>query len=353
MEKTISPTILNWKTRFIMLALLALVSWFIYEKLNVIATNSTAPLSSQVSTIHTSSETHNLQNSVIIQATQKNSQAILDFAKGLRSQYSSNIANPSMQIDLLEKLMAHCKKENIENCQAYLQSILAEAFPQMFEHLQDRLNALMNYHTWGNELHAHLNLLSDVARRQILWEKRHELFGEDADIIWASELQNHQLQQHIAMLDADYSLTLPEKLNSYQTGLNHIYKENAQVEIKNNQQQLVNQFLTMDSVQQQLQELSKAQQLETLTEIRHTMGMEEAAIDRWQTLDESRSERWQTGQAYMQARASLVSDTPSEELEAKLEDLRGQHFGENSSHIKAEEENGYYRFAGQQILGLN
>ena len=344
---------LSWKTGFIMLTLLALISWFIYEKLNANTPNSIMLLDSQPSMLHPDHVTLDFPTSSIIHTKKHSSQTILDFAMALRSQYSGNISNPSIQINLLEKLMAHCKKENTDNCQAFLQLIMAEAFPQMHQILQERLSALMIYHTWGSELHAHLNLLSDVERRQLLWEKRRELFGEDADIIWASERLNHQLQQHITIIDADHNLTLKEKLKSYQSGLSHIYKEAAQTEIQHNRQQLVNQFLTMNSVQQQLQVLSKAQQLQSLTEIRISMGMEEAAINRWQILDESRAERWQTGQGYMQARASLVSNSPSHELEGNLEALRRQYYGENSTHIKAEEDNGYYRFTGQQTIGVN
>ncbi len=283
------------------------------------------------------------------QAATKISQPLLSLIERIHAQFGSNISKPSIQINLLEKLMAYCQKQNINDCQSLSVQVLKQAFPDHANELMIKLVSLMEYHQWGQTMRQTLGVLSDSERKTILWEKRHELFGDDANLIWASELQNDQLENQVNTLNGNTRLSLSEKLGKYKNAVNDIYADKS----NRNLDSFVNKFVNMDSVQEALKELTQDEQAEALAGIRSTMGLDTDAVNRWRDLDKQRNARWQAGFNYMLERSAIASGYSGQEQSNKLDQLRVQYFVEKASAIKAEENAGYYRYSRRQIIGQN
>jgi hypothetical protein len=106
-------------------------------------------------------------------------------------------------------------------------------------------------------------------------------------------------------------------------------------------------------VQQDLAALAPAERSAALRDVRKGLGLDEAALGRWDTLDRERDRRWAVGQEYMAARAALVKQHAGEALEAQLQELRARYFGTEAATIADEEASGFFRFAGPRKYGLN
>jgi hypothetical protein len=81
------------------------------------------------------------------------------------------------------------------------------------------------------------------------------------------------------------------------------------------------------------------------------MGMDSAALERWETLDSERQNRWTVGKTYLQERQKLMAN-PDAASDAALNDLRRKYFGPEAEAIAIEEAEGFYRYNGQQRIGL-
>jgi len=273
--------------------------------------------------------------------------------ENIRLLFGSKINSPVIQVHLLEKLMAYCKNEEINNCDVISQRILTAAFPGLADELNTRLSSLIKYHLWGREQRQVLNQLSEMERKRILWDKRRSLFGIDAELIWEADFKNEKLRVHIKKSDTNTQTSLPGKLENYHNGIKNAYGENSTTEVNNNQLNYVNQFITMSSVQKQLQLLPENEQAEVLEAVRRSMDMNNDAIERWRNLDQERNERWSNGHKYMAERGAIISTFPEQYISDKLDQLRGNYFGAMANNIKAEENSGYYRFSRPQIIGKN
>jgi lipase chaperone LimK len=106
-------------------------------------------------------------------------------------------------------------------------------------------------------------------------------------------------------------------------------------------------------VQNDLRALPEAERREHLRQLRTAVGMDEAALGRWDELDAVRAERWKTGKHYLEERAKLQATVQGDELEADIIRLQQRIFGEEAEMIHNEEVNGYFRYEGEQQFGVN
>lgn len=113
-------------------------------------------------------------------------------------------------------------------------------------------------------------------------------------------------------------------------------------------------FLELDSVQRDLLAMTVVQRRAHLREFRAALGLEEAALARWDALDLERDAARFTGEVYMAERAKLERLAPGPAREAQRQALRERLFGPAEAvFIRQEEATGFHRFRVPQVLGVN
>lgn len=272
----------------------------------------------------------------------------------LRGRYGEKLKEPYVQIKMLEELMRYFQKRSPDRWQEELLAFLKQEFPEMYDELASMLRNRMDYEKWVKDNDAYLRGLSPQERRAAMWDARTRLFGKEAaERIWASELKNQALADTLAALDAKQDANLRQKLSAYKQRIQEIYGEQAQAQIARHQQEMMDRFLTLSSVQQELSELPPELRSQNLRAIRQEMGLDEEALKRWDALDQTRDVRWEAGARYMAERQSLAKQFSGAELEAKLQEVRARYFGTEADLIAHEEASGFFRFERPRQWGRN
>lgn len=272
----------------------------------------------------------------------------------LRSRYGANIGNPYVQIRLIEALMRHYQKNDFMHWREELLRAVRAAFPDRYDEIVKNLDRRVEYERWMKENRANLDAMEPDARRAAIRAERERLFGKEAaDQIWSSEHKNQAVGDTLRELDALDGTSLREKLSTYTERLEEIYEENYDNYLDQHRHEAMNRFLSLDSVQADLSGMSAEERPAALRDIRKGMGLDEAALKRWDTLDEERDTRWEKGQKYMAERAALLGVYSGTELEEKLAALRRRYFGNEADVITAEEESGLFRYGGPRKWGQN
>ncbi|WP_224247333.1 hypothetical protein [Hyalangium gracile] len=284
-----------------------------------------------------------------------NPEADLDqLATYLRERFGAKLKEPYVQIKMLEDLMRYFQKRNPDRWQEELLAFLKKAFPEMYEELAATLRNRVDYEKWVRDNDAYLRGLSDKERRAAMWDARNRLFGkETAERIWASELKNQAVADTLAALDAKQDANLTQKLSTYKQRLQEIHGEQTEVYLERHRQETMNRFLDLPSVQQELTAMQPQERSQSLRTIRKEMGMDEEALKRWDTLDQTRDARWDAGARYMAEREALAKQLSGAELEAKLQEVRARYFGSEADIIAQEEASGFFRFERPRQWGRN
>ena len=157
----------------------------------------------------------------------------------------------------------------------HMEEVIRLTFPDVADVLLPRLQSLMAYYDWAQEARFDLAAMSDLDRRQAMWEQRKALFGEDAMIIWQGQLRTEQMQDVVTQLNDATSMPLAEKMDTYFTQLHEIYQEDAPKAISHHRREVMDHFLTVGSVQQDLHNLSVARH-QHLRQLREQVGLDEA-----------------------------------------------------------------------------
>lgn len=113
-------------------------------------------------------------------------------------------------------------------------------------------------------------------------------------------------------------------------------------------------FLELPSVQRELRAMAPAARRARLRELRAALGLDAAALARWEALDAARDAARATGARYLAERARLDALPPGPGREAQLRALQDQLFGPAEAvFLRSEEAAGVYRFRTPQTLGVN
>jgi hypothetical protein len=274
-------------------------------------------------------------------------------AASLREKYLDRIDNSVWQVKLIDHLINLMKQLDPDNWQARVEAILRAAFPNWIDQLLDRMAAMLSYEEWlANKLPL-MTFESSEARYAALWEMRRALFGEDAELIWAGELQERQFRQQLGALDSN-AMPWSEKTAQYVALLAETYGDRVFGNQGVNTSQLMGEFLQLDSVQDALRSADAEQQAELLRAFRKKMGLDEAALARWQELDAARRQQRVSGDSYMAERQALSARLSGEALEQAVQQLQVRYFGEEEARfIRNEEASGVFRFEDRQIIGIN
>lgn len=301
------------------------------------------------------SATHETPNPLVTETSKKDtsSERMVELSRRLKADFGDSIRQVKIQIRVLEKMIHALKEIYGVSWHEHIEEMIRLTFPELAELLLPRLQNLLNYNEWALANREHIASMSEPERRQFTWAKRAELFGDDAEIIWQGQLRNERVQDVLLDLNDSPELPLERKIEHYLEQFNAIYQEDAEQLLSNRRQEVMDQFLTLDSVQNDLHALPEPERREHLRQLRTAVGMDEAALDRWNELDAVRAERWRTGKQYLDERARLQTSLQGEALESGIQQLQQRMFGEEAEMIRNEEASGYFRYEGSQQMGVN
>ncbi|MES2918358.1 MAG: hypothetical protein V4729_07050 [Pseudomonadota bacterium] len=270
----------------------------------------------------------------------------------LRKKYGAAIAGVPLQLEVIANLRDLLQKLYPQDWQQRLLRILAAAFPVQASELLDVFARLLRYEEWLEKVLPHMQFDSAEARSQIMWAKRVELFGEAAYQIWAVELREQKLREQLKDLGQS-TAPFQDKSKSYIEALRATYGDRVIGPEAPHLTQNLGRFLELGSVQQDLKSLPVQERQQRLREFRAAMGLDEAALKRWDELDAERDIVRSAGDTYMAERTRLEALPPGPERDVKLQALQDRLFGAEAAFIRNEEASGHYRFKTPQTLGVN
>ncbi|TAL33608.1 MAG: hypothetical protein EPN93_13390 [Spirochaetes bacterium] len=271
----------------------------------------------------------------------------------LRQRFGRKIAHAHTQVRVLDLLMRHCREQDADGWIACLQEYLIAAFPDLADEMFALFENYYKYQTWLQNNETDLKGLSNKERKRLLWEKRKALFGDAlAEEIWAGEIRNDSILDAMEKIDKAGGSIL-DKLSMYKGSISSAYEEAAPGFVRTHQQEVMDRFLGMESVQAGLSAMPPDERARNLREVRKSMDMDEAALGRWEELDRSRDTRWDAGSAYMSARARLEEEYKGTVPESRLDEIRAKYFGTEAEAIRNEEGSGYFRFKEKRVWGKN
>jgi len=276
------------------------------------------------------------------------------FRERLMAKFSGRLDHPGGQVKLLEELMRYLDHVDPEHWRESLSAILMSWFPERSEELLNKAEAMIAYQDFMEREQYALRAMGPEERRDFIWAKRRELFGESAEEIWQSELRNYSLSQSLKTLDQQPGPTLA-KAEAYTRAIQDAYGDEADRVIERRRQELTDRFLSLTSVQETLHEQAPEERYKTLRGIRQQLGMEDQALDRWDQLDRTRDSRWAQGEDYENQRQAIVEKyQPGPEREEALDNLSQDIFGEEmAATIRDEEAAGYFRYRQSRVYGQN
>jgi hypothetical protein len=271
--------------------------------------------------------------------------------KELQKYYSKTISDKSVQANLIG-IRDFVISTHPENGKALFYQILRRAFPDYADEIMRTLAKLDEYNRW---LEENKTILSQTA----LEEKRKELFGNEAEKIWsggmlATEARKVKMQNAFADLNKSGDMTLGEKLDKYQNALRETYKDTPEEFFLEQKDMLSRVFFSIDSVQDELKQMSPDERQEEINNIRSQMGLDNRQVEQMAQQDAEREQRWNVGLAYMQERNSVVENYSGSEQEEKLKELREKYFHNEANTIEREETtDNFFRFQRPHIYGRN
>lgn len=294
---------------------------------------------------------NNTDSSTDISALSAEEKIQAEKIKYLRAQFGARINNPYWQIKMIDQLMALMKKEFPLSWESELIKLFNQVFPDYADVLTAKLYAHIEYIAWIDSLKNNLTFENQEDRRQALWDKRLELFGEEAYQIWEAVLKQDKFDAQMKSL-AQSTDSFDTKTAEYIKSMKTVFGEN--ILQTGHKTQIINHFLTLDNVQNDLRNMPAEQRRTELRNYREAMGLDDAALIRWDSLDRQRDEQREAGNIYMQKREQLAKQYEGEALTHQIERLQVDVFGEvESKVILNEEASGYFRFNSPQKFGFN
>jgi hypothetical protein len=232
------------------------------------------------------------------------------------------------------------------------------AFPSYTDEILETLDRLDQYNQWLEDNKRILSQMSATERNAALWAKRRELFGDDAEKIWsgdllATEARKVKMQDTLALLNKSDNTTIDEKLDVYQGTLHETYKGTPEEFFLNQNSIMAKIFFSIDSVQDQLKQLSPDQRQAEINKIRTKMGFTQEQVEELAKTDAENEQRWDTGLKYMQERDTIVNEFQEPEREEHLNALREKYFKDEAKTIELEEKDFFFRFKRPHIYGRN
>jgi len=272
----------------------------------------------------------------------------------IRHRYAENIFHATIQLRFIQELRRYLAAEYPDNDRTGLfEEIVRAAFPDHADEIVDLANNLNLYYTWLHDNNEYLAVLPNPEKDETLWNKRRELFGEHAEIIWAAERKRRIISRCLQQIAQSEDTPIREKLDMYLAALHEAHDDNADDVIKQKQQALVRSFLRVETIQDDLQQMNEPERREMIRSCRKSFGMTQHEIMLAEKIDRVKDLDWNGGNSYMAARENIISSHEGPGREQKLDTLRTARFGPRADIIEREEKAGHYRFKQTRLYGIN
>ena len=275
-----------------------------------------------------------------------------DLTAYIRDRFGNTIFHGHTQIKAIEKIAAQLMKLYPDDWEERMQEFLKGAFPDLADELYEKFSRLTEYNEWLRNNRSDVIKMSPGERRDALWDIRYQIFGEEAYVIWEAELRSEQIIDSLDQIAEARDTGIDEKLDTYLNSVKTAYGDMADQFIQKRQTELMNKFLSVESVQENLHALPGEERKEKLVTLRRAMGMDADALKRWDELDSIRDRSWDAGQQYLNQRNKIIGEYTGDEQQTKIAELREKLFGaETAGIIKDEEEAGFNRFDHKRVYG--
>jgi hypothetical protein len=277
--------------------------------------------------------------------------------KELQKYYGATISEKSTQASIydIRKNIVGSRPDGRE----FFYKVLKRAFPDLADEIKATLDKLDLYHQWLMENDAVLAQMTEEARMAALWEKRIELFGEDAREIWVDEMmatdsRKAKMLDTLDFINGSTDMTLDDKLQLYQESLEETYKDTPEAYLLDQKPILAKIFFSIDSVQNELKQMSPEDRQKAINTIRRDMGFSQELVEEMEKVDQDNNQRWNVGLKYMEERKRVVETYQGDQQKEQLKALREKYFGDEAQTIQLEEENdGFFRFERPRYYGRN
>ncbi|MFT5719457.1 MAG: hypothetical protein ACI9T7_003672 [Oleiphilaceae bacterium] len=274
----------------------------------------------------------------------------------LKSTYGARIQGLNIQASLINVKKYVLKYDPLEGIERFSRIIHA-AFPEYAVSILSIIERLEIYNDWITENQTMLTELSDQAQQGTIWEKRRELFGDDAEIIWSdelAELSQKQTKMHdlFSQLDQTTGMSIDETLYQLRTAISENHEGSIQA-LASNGGKVAHAFFNLESVQNTLKSLPAEDRQLEINKVRRELGYSEEQISKQKEKDEKRNKKWDNGLLYMSERTVLLDTTSEADLPEVLGALREKYFQQDAITIEKEEESDFWRFNRPRKYGNN
>lgn len=278
-------------------------------------------------------------------------------ARELKAEFGERIDDITIQARFYE-----IRKDVIERFpergRDYFQQALRMAFPDRADAILELIAKLETYNDWLMTENRTLMELSPIERSGMLWDKRREIFGDQADMLWADERaavseQRQKVQETLERLGKADNLSLEETLYQLRDELDETF-DGSMRKLINDSGAVSGAFFTLESVQEKLASLPPEERQDRIDDVRQQLGFSDEAVERMRERDQERERRWDRGKAYMKEREQVMAQYRDDADRTKaLEELRAEYFEHEAETIRREEESGFYRYERPRVYGRN
>jgi hypothetical protein len=189
--------------------------------------------------------------------------------------------------------------------------------------------------------------------KEVLRQRRRDLFGEDATEVWASQFGTEYVRDMIDILEESDEIPIEDKLEVFKSAIDDTELGAVRGLVADSRQIMLGPFLEMQSVQSELGQMSPRERAESLQYLRRSMGVDEQEIERMEKLDAKRDQEWRRGLQYMAERDEITEAYEGAQLEQELRFLRERYFEDRAKMMEAEEASGFFRYDRRRVYGRN
>jgi hypothetical protein len=263
----------------------------------------------------------------------------------MKERYGKKLSIKRNQIKLLGGLIRHLKKKHGNDWKERIKIIVESEFSEYSVELLDKLDKLDNYNEYLKNNRSRLNALDRNDKREMMLEKKREIFGSECDEIWGNEIAREQISDMLDKLDRQIFSSLNEKMNVYTKQTRSLYSDEAdkaagksedQVMVRN--YEVMSDFLNLKSVQLDLDKMDPNERTLLLRDFRKSIGLKDDMIKEMEKVDAQQDAAWENGKKYNNEKSRIISDYTGEEREKKLDEARKKYLGQNADVIKYQEE---------------
>lgn len=274
----------------------------------------------------------------------------------LLERYGDSIDSKRTQARLLEERQKLAEKYPDFGLDLFQQAV-AVAFPELEHEILQIVAKMAAYREWLESSYLSLQEMSLLEREGRLWAKRQQLFGADAEIIWANERaaradKEQAMQAELKQLDQADEITLDEAVFQLESSITEIYGHGLERQVIS-PGVLAGTLFSFEAVQEELEALPAEERQEEINRLRKKLGFSDEEVESLAARDRQRQQRWENGKAYMTERQALAQQYTGEPLKQELDSLRRQYFENSAKTIELEESDGFFRFNRPRVYGRN